>query len=87
MTMEVHFDQDLQAKLDKLAVDTRRAPDELVEDVMAGYFDELAQTREMLNGRYDDLKSGKVEPIPGDEVEASFRAKSHAARRSHQPSS
>jgi predicted transcriptional regulator len=87
MTMEVHFNQDLKAKLDKLAIDTGRAPGELVEDVMAGYFDELAQTREMLNSRYDDLKSGKVKPIPGDEVEASFRAKSAAARRSQQPGS
>jgi hypothetical protein len=30
---------------------------------MAGYFDELARTREMLNSRYDDFKSGKVKPI------------------------
>jgi len=36
----------------------------------------------MLNSRYDDLKSGKVKPIPGDEVEAYFREKSAAARRS-----
>jgi hypothetical protein len=27
---------------------------------MAGYFDELAQVRRMLDDRYDDLKSGKV---------------------------
>ena len=83
--MEVHFKLDLQAKLDKLAVDTGRPPGELVEDVVAAYFDELAQTREMLNSRYDDLKSGRVKPIPGDEVLARFREKS-AARRS-QPSS
>ena len=42
----------------------------------------LTQTRDMLNSRYDDLKSGKVKPIPGDEVEAYFREKSAAARRS-----
>jgi hypothetical protein len=48
---------------------------------MAGYFDEVLQVREMLNSRYDDLKSGSVKPIPGDEVEAHFRAKSAAARR------
>jgi hypothetical protein len=84
--MEVHFNSDLQAKLDKLATETGRAPSELVEDVVAGYFDELAQTRQMLDGRYDDLKSGRVKPIPGDEVEAYFREKSAAARRS-QPSS
>jgi len=56
--------------------------DELVQDVVKGYFDELAQTRDMLDGRYDDLKSGKVKSIPGEEVEAYFRGKSAAARRS-----
>ena len=34
--------------------------------------DELAVTREMPNSRYDDIKSGKVKLIPGDEVEAHF---------------
>jgi hypothetical protein len=40
----------------------------------------------MLNSRYDDLKSGRVKPISGDEVESYFREKSAAARRS-QPGS
>lgn len=79
--MEVHFKPDLQAKLDELATETGRPTDELVEDVVAGYFDELAQTRDILNSRYDDLKSGKVKPISRDEVVAHFRDKSDAARR------
>jgi predicted transcriptional regulator len=79
--MEVHFTPDLQAKIDQLVVDTGYAPDKLVEDAMAGYVAELAQTRQMLSSRYDDLKSGRVKPIPGDEVEAWFREKSAAARR------
>jgi predicted DNA-binding protein len=79
--MEVHFKPDLQAKLDELATETGRPTDELVEDVVAGYFDELSRTRGMLNSRYDDLKSGKVKPISRDEVVAHFREKSAAARR------
>ncbi|SPE33879.1 hypothetical protein SBA2_810027 [Acidobacteriia bacterium SbA2] len=79
--MDVHLDNpDLQAKLDRWVTETGRGPDELVEDAMAGYFDELARTREMLNRRYDDLKSGKVKPISRDELVAYFREKS-AARR------
>jgi hypothetical protein len=39
------------------------------------------QTREMLNSRYDDLKSGRMKPVPGDEAIARLRKKS-AARRS-----
>ena len=78
--MEVHFAAELQAKIDQLVIETGRAPDKLVEDAMAGYVAELVETREMLNSRYDDLKSGRVKPIGGDEVIARLRAKS-AARR------
>jgi len=50
------------------AVQTGRATaDQLVQDVVEGYFDELALTREMLNSRYDDLEGGRVKPIDGDE--------------------
>lgn len=72
---------DLRAKLDRWVTETGRGPDELVEDAMAGYFEELARTREMLNSRYDDLKSGRVKPISRDEIVAYFREKSAAARR------
>jgi hypothetical protein len=80
--MDVHLNNpDLQAKLDRWVTETGRGTDELVEDAMAGYFDELARTRQMLNSRYDDLKSGRVKPISRDELVAHFRQKSAAARR------
>jgi hypothetical protein len=66
--MEVNFAPDLQARIDRLAVETGRAPEKLVKDAMAGYVAELVQTREMLDSRYDGLKSGRVKPIPVDEV-------------------
>ena len=66
--MDVHLSNpDLQAKLDRWVAETGRGPDELVEDAMAGHFDELARTRQMLDGRYDDLKSGRVKPIDGED--------------------
>jgi predicted transcriptional regulator len=71
--MEVHLNPDLQAKLDRLATETGRPTDELVADAMAGYIDELAGVREMLDGRYDDLKSGKVKPIDGEQFFESLR--------------
>jgi hypothetical protein len=80
--MEVHFTPETEKRLKELAAESGRGTDEFVEDAMAGYFYERAQTREMLNSRYDDLKSGRVKPIPGDQVEAYFREKSAAARRS-----
>jgi hypothetical protein len=80
--MEVHFAPETEKKLRDLSAQSRRGADELLQDALAGYFEALAQTRETLNSRYDDLKSGSVKPIPGDEVEAWFREKSAAARRS-----
>jgi len=81
--MEVHFHPETEKKLRDLAAQSGRGtPDEIVQDVVEGYFDELAHTREMLNSRYDDLKGGRVKSIPGDEVEGYFREKSAAARRS-----
>jgi len=78
--MEVHLTPDLEAKLDKLATETGRAKDELVQDAMAGYFQELAQVREMLDSRYDEIKSGRVEPLDGEESFARLREKSKARR-------
>ena len=78
--MEVQFEPDVQAKLDQMARESGCAAAELVRDVVAGYFDELAGTREMLNSRYDDMQSGSVKLIPGDEVFARLREKSEALR-------
>jgi hypothetical protein len=81
MGMQVQLNNpDLQAKIEQWASETGRPAEELVEDVMAGYFDEMAQLRTTLNGRYDDIKSGKVKLMPGDEIEAHFAAKSAALR-------
>jgi hypothetical protein len=72
---------EIQAKIDRWVSETGRGPDELIEDAVAVYFEELTQTGEMLNSRFDDLKSGRVKPVSGDEVISHFREKS-AARRS-----
>jgi predicted DNA-binding protein len=82
-SMEIHFAPETEKKLQDLAAQSgRKTAAELVQDVIEGYFEELTQTRTMLDSRYDDLKSGRVKSIPGEEVEAYFRDKSAAARRS-----
>ena len=79
--MEIQFTSETERKLKDLAAQTGRGTAaELVQDVVEGYFHDLAQTREMLNSRYDDLKSGRLKPISRDEIVAYFREKS-AARR------
>ena len=54
--------------------------DELVRDVIEENFGDLAEARQTLDRRYDDLQSGGVKPVPGDEVIAHLRARSEAYR-------
>ena len=44
-----------------------------MEDALAGYLTEVAEVREMLDGRYDDIKSGRVKPIDGEAFFDSLR--------------
>lgn len=76
--MEVQFSPGIQAGLEQSGTETGRSKDDFVEDPMAGYFDEVVQVRL----HCDDIKSGRVKLIPGDEVIARVRAES--AERSTQ---
>ena len=78
--MEVHLDPDVEARLHKMAAESGRAAEDLMQDAMEGYLDELARVRDMLDTRYDEIKSGKVKLIDGDEVFAELRAKSETLR-------
>ena len=49
---------------------------------MAGYLAELEQAREMLDSRYDDIKSGRVAPIGSEQALSQLRQKSNDRRRS-----
>ena len=80
--MEVHLTPDLEAKLNQLAAETGRAKEDLVQDAMAGYFAELSNVRSMLDARYDDIKSGKVKPMDGEDVFARLRQKNNDHRHS-----
>ena len=83
--MEVHFKPDVQAKLDQMARESGRPSDELVEDAVIGYFDELAHAREMLDRRFDDLENGRVKPIDGEEAYRRLLEKTDAQRQRHRP--
>jgi len=78
--VEVHLKPETQAELARWTAETGRSAEELVEEAMAGYFDELAQVRGTLDSRYDELKSGRVPPIEGPEALARLREKSKAHR-------
>jgi hypothetical protein len=78
--MEVQFDPTLQAKLERLARESGRAAADLVQDAVASYVDELAEMRQMLDSRYDDIKSGKVRLIDGEEAFARLHERIDARR-------
>lgn len=79
--MEIHFTPETEKKLKDIAVQTGSGnADALVQDVIEEYFGDLAQARETLDMRYDDLETGRVKPIRGDEVIARLRAKSASYR-------
>lgn len=80
--MEVRLSPETESRLNELATKTGRATDDLVEDAMAGYLRELAGVRNMLDGRYDDVKSGRVEPLDGEQAFARLGGKSEDRRRS-----
>ncbi|MFI5071421.1 MAG: hypothetical protein ACHP8A_11085 [Terriglobales bacterium] len=74
--MEVNLRPEMESRLQELAAKTGRAPNDLVEEAMAGYLQELAEVREMLDGRYNDLERGNVKPLDGEEVFTALRRKS-----------
>jgi hypothetical protein len=83
--MEVHFAPETEKKLNDLAAQSGRGADEVLQDALAGYFEEVAQTREMLNSRYDDLESGRVKPIDGEEFFENLRRREDELLKKHSP--
>jgi predicted transcriptional regulator len=78
--MEVHVTPETAKKLRDLAEATGRAPGDILEDALAGYLEEVASVRKTLDSRYDDLKSGRVKPIDGEEAFRKLREKSERRR-------
>ncbi len=81
--MEVPFSPDEQTKIDQIASRAGQGAAQFVREVMTSYLEELNEVREMLNTRYDDIQSGRVKPIDGEEAFARLRLKSrerHAVR-------
>jgi predicted transcriptional regulator len=78
--MEVPVTPETAKKLTDLAKTSGRAPEEIVEDALAGYLAEVASVSQTLDNRYDDLKSGRVKPVDGEEVFRRLREKSERRR-------
>jgi predicted DNA-binding protein len=64
--MEIHLKPETESRLNELASKSGRPTDDLVEDAMAAYLIEVAELRNLLENRYDDIKSGRVKPVDGE---------------------
>ena len=82
--MEVPFTPELEKKLTDLAGLAGVPAEELVREAVEGYVDHAAELRTKLDARYDDLKSGRVQPIAGEEVRRQMKARTDAQRRCRQ---
>ncbi|MGH9728843.1 MAG: hypothetical protein ACRD4V_09670 [Candidatus Acidiferrales bacterium] len=49
---------------------------------MAGYLAEVTELRSTLERRYDEIQSGRVQPVEGEEAFNRLRRKSENRRRS-----
>jgi len=82
--MEVHFTPEMEKqRTSPRSADEARTS--LSQDAVAGYFDELLQTREMLNSRYDDPKGGRAKPIDGQEFFEMLRRREDELLKKHSP--
>jgi len=57
--MQVHFTPELEAKLAQSAAQQGRNPDELVQEVVARYFDEESRFIEAVNRGEEALQGGE----------------------------
>jgi predicted transcriptional regulator len=80
--MVVRLKPETESRLMELSAKTGRNPEELIEDAIAGYTAEMAELRDTLDSRYDDIKSGRVKPIDGEEVFRRIRTKDSTRGRS-----
>ena len=80
--MELSLEPALAAKVKQWSAETGRPDSELVEDAIAGYFNEIEEQRSMLDSRYDDIVSGKVQLVDGAEACRLLKERAAVRRKS-----
>lgn len=66
--MELRLQPELAAKVEQWSAETGRPVNDLVEDAIAGYFNQVEEVRAKLDSRYDDIESGRVQLVDGEEA-------------------
>jgi hypothetical protein len=83
--MEVHLKPETESRLNELASRSGLPTDDLMEDAMAGYLQEVAEVRHTLDGRYDDIKSGRLKPVDGEAFFESLRQREDELLKNRSP--
>jgi predicted DNA-binding protein len=78
--MSIQLTPEHEARIKELARQTGRDNTEVLGEVIDSYFEELGRINATLDRRYDEIKSGEVKPIRGDEVFERLRRKSEERR-------
>lgn len=78
--MKVQLTPEIAKKLDALVAASGRSAEDIVEDALAGYLEAVGSVRQALDSRYDDLKSGRIKPIDGEEFFRQLRERSQRRR-------
>ena len=65
--MEIQLPPNDHARLADIARKTGRRESEIVRDVMGTYLDGMDEARELLDGRLDDIESGRVKPLTAEQ--------------------
>jgi hypothetical protein len=80
--MELRLEPGLAAKVEQWSAQTGRPVGDLLEDAITGYLDELGGLRTTLDRRYDEIVSGKVQPMDGREVYRLLKERAAERRKS-----
>jgi hypothetical protein len=75
VTIDPDFERSVQAVLDRIASESSRPVVDVVQDLVG-----IVETRRMLDSRYDDIKSGKVKLLNGEEAFARLHERIEARR-------
>jgi len=78
--MSIQLTPEHEARIKELARQTGRDNTEVLGEVIDSYFEELGRINSTLDRRYDEITSGEVKPIRGDEVFERLRRKSEERR-------
>ena len=78
--MSIQLTPQHEARIKELARQTGRDNAEVLGEVIDSYFEELGRINATLDRRYDEIKSGQVKPISGDEVLERLQRRSEERR-------